>query len=237
MRFNWALLILFFTVMLSLAIIYMTSVKNGSRTLEKINITIKPNSGNNYFISADSIRNLVKSEIDLNVNSLNLSNLEKTMNKITYVKKSEVFKTVNNQLEIIVYQKEPIARIINSDSVFYLDKNSTFMNLSELYSVQVPLIFGFNKSSDLKFLTNISNMIKNDKFLNENISQIFIDKNQEVSLKLRGFNTIVEIGDKKNLNKKIQNLKAFYVKAFEKNEINQYKKLNLQYANQVIGIK
>ncbi|MFL2620877.1 MAG: hypothetical protein ACJ0O0_06905 [Flavobacteriaceae bacterium] len=60
---------------------------------------------------------------------------------------------------------------------------------------------------------------------------------QRISLKLKGFKTIIEIGDNKNLKNKIQNLKAFYNRAFTKNEIDKYKKLNLQFENQVVAVK
>lgn len=235
MRFNWSKILLFFVLILSIGILYASNLKNKTRIVNEVNISINPKS--DYFISADSIRSLVNTEISFYKDSICLYKIEKIIDENTYVKKSEVFKTVGNQLEIIVDQKEPIARIITSDSVFYLDKNSNFMSLSELQSAKVPLIFGYNDLSDINFLTKISMMIKEDIFLSENISQILIDKNQQISLKLRGFRTIIEIGDNKKLNKKIQNLKGFYNRAFTANEIEKYKKLNLQFENQVVGIK
>ena len=235
MRFNWNKILLFFILILSIGILYASNIKNNSRTIDNINISIKPKS--NYFISNDSIRSLINNEFNFNKDSIYLSRIEKIIDANTYIEKSEVYKTVGEQLEIIVIQKEPIARIISSDSIFYLDKNSNFMSLSELQSVKVPIIFGYNEFSDLKFLTNISLMIKEDIFLNKNISQILIDQEQRISLKLKGFKTIIEIGDNKNLKNKIQNLKAFYNRAFTKNEIDKYKKLNLQFENQVVAVK
>ena len=37
-------------------------------------------------------------------------------------------------------------------------------------------------------------MIKDDKFLNQNITQIIINDNQEINLKLSGLNTFIELG-------------------------------------------
>ena len=81
---------------------------------------------------------------------------------------------VGDKLFVNVKQKEPVARIITNDSIFYLDKNSNFMSLSKLHSANVPIIFGFNQFSDLDYLTKISLMIRDDKFLNQNITQIII---------------------------------------------------------------
>ena len=111
------------------------------------------------------------------------------------------------------------------------------MNLSNLQSVKVPLIFGFNNKSNINYLSKISLLIKNDDFLSANISQIIILENQQINLRLRRSNILVELGNNFNLNKKIQNLKAFYTRAYELNEVDKYKKLNLRFENQVIAVK
>ncbi|GIR22131.1 MAG: hypothetical protein CM15mP36_13380 [Flavobacteriales bacterium] len=132
---------------------------------------------------------------------------------------------VGNTLFVNVKQKEPVARVITNDSIFYLDKNSNFMSLSKLHSADVPIIFGFNQFSDLDYLTKISLMIRDDKFLNQNITQIIINDNQEINLKLSGLNTFIELGHNNKLEKKIQNLKAFYNRAIRKNDMEKYKEL------------
>ena len=144
---------------------------------------------------------------------------------------------IGQELNVNIKQKEPIARVITSDSIFYLDKNSNFMSLSKLKSSNVPVVFGFNKNSDLKYLTEISLMIKKDDFLNKNISQIYIKDDQKIDLKIRGNNTIIEFGNNNGLKNKIQNLKAFYNRAISKNEIDKYKKINLRFENQVVVVK
>ena len=144
---------------------------------------------------------------------------------------------VGNKLFVNVKQKEPVARIITNDSIFYLDKNSNFMSLSKLHSADVPIIFGFNQFSDLDYLTKISLMIRDDKFLNQNITQIIINDNQEINLKLSGLNTFIELGHNNKLEKKIQNLKAFYNRAVRKNDLEKYKEVNLQFENQVVAVK
>ena len=144
---------------------------------------------------------------------------------------------VGNKLFVNVKQKEPVARVITNDSIFYLDKNSNFMSLSKLHSADVPIIFGFNQFSDLDYLTKVSLMIRDDKFLNQNITQIIINDNQEINLKLSGLNTFIELGHNNKLEKKIQNLKAFYNRAIRKNDLEKYKEVNLQFENQVVAVK
>ena len=235
MRFNWDKILLVLSLIFSIGVLYASNLKNNSRIINKIHVEIIPNSS--YFITADSIRNSINKYILTSKDSISLSKIEHEIDKNTYVEKSQVYMKIGQELNVGIKQKEPIARVITSDSIFYLDKNSNFMSLSKLKSSNVPLIFGFSEYSDLKYLTEISLIIKKDEFLNKNISQIFIKDDQKIDLKIRGNNTIIEFGNNNRLKNKIQNLKAFYNRAISKNEIDKYKKINLQFENQVVVVK
>ena len=235
MRFNWGKILLVLSLIFSIGVLYASNLKNNSRIINKIHVEIIPNSS--YFITADSIRNSINKYILTSKDSISLSKIEQEIDKNTYVEKSQVYMMIGQELNVDIKQKEPIARVITSDSIFYLDKNSNFMSLSKLKSSNVPLIFGFSEYSDLKYLSEISLMIKNDEFLNKNISQIYIKDDQKIDLKMRGNNTIIEFGNNNRLKNKTQNLKAFYNRAISKNEIDKYKKINLQFENQVVVVK
>ena len=235
MRFDWGKTLLVLSLIFSIGVLYASNLKNNSRIINKIHVKILPNSS--YFISADSIQNSINKYILTSKDSISLSKIELEIDKNTYVEKSEVYMSMGQELNVDIKQKEPIARVITADSIFYLDKNSNFMSLSNLKSSNVPVIFGFSEYSDLKYLTEISLMIKNDEFLNKNISQIFIKDDQKIDLKMRGNNTIIQFGNNNRLKNKTQNLKAFYNRAISKNEIEKYKKINLQFENQVVVVK
>ena len=235
MQINWNKIILVFVLIFSIGVLYASNHINNARLISDIDVVIKPNSS--FFISADSIKKSINKYIYASKDSISLSDVEHEIDKNTFVEKAQVYTMVGNKLYVNVKQKEPVARLITVDSIFYLDKNSNFMSLSKLYSVDVPIIFGYNQSSDLDYLTKISLMIRDDKFLNQNISQIIINDNQEINLKLSGLNTFIELGHNNNLEKKIQNLKAFYNRAIRKNDMEKYRKVNLQFENQVVAVK
>jgi len=235
MQSNFKKLLLFLVLIVSTLLFYFTNEINKSRKIERINISIKPDS--NYFISKDSVKSILINKVFLKKDSISTYSLEKLIDKNDYIEKSEVFKGVGNDLNLIINQKQPIARIIDQDSTFYLDSNSNFMSLSKLYSKNVPLIFGYNHNSDLNFLTKISQIIENDKFLKQNVTKIFITDDKEISLKLRGLKPIIEMGKNNRLNEKIKKLKALYIRSEVKNDINNYSSLNLRFKQQIIGVK
>ena len=235
MRFNWSKILLVFVFLFSIGILYVSNYFNNNRLIQDIDVVIQPNSS--FYISTDSIKNSIKRYIYTTKDSISITKIEDELDKNTFVEKSQVYTMVGHKLFVNVKQKEPVARIITNDSIFYLDKNSNFMSLSKLHSADVPIIFGFNQFSDLDYLTKISLMIRDDKFLNQNITQIIINDNQEINLKLSGLNTFIELGHNNKLEKKIQNLKAFYNRAVRKNDIEKYKEVNLQFENQVVAVK
>ena len=107
-------------------------MKNNSRIINKIHVKITPNSS--YFISADSIQNSINKYILTSKDSISLSRIEQEIDKNTYIEKSQVYMNIGQELNVDIKQKEPIARVITADSIFYLDKNSNFMSLSKLKS-------------------------------------------------------------------------------------------------------
>ena len=235
MQFNWSKILLVFVFLFSIGILYASNYFNNNRLIKDIDVVIQPNSS--FYISTDSIKNSIKRYIYTTKDSISITKIENELDKNTFVEKSQVYTMVGHKLFVNVKQKEPVARIITNDSVFYLDKNSNFMSLSKLHSADVPIIFGFNQFSDLDYLTKVSLMIRDDKFLNQNITQILINNNQQINLKLNGLNTFIELGHNNKLEKKIQNLKAFYNRAIRKNDIEKYKGVNLQFENQVVAVK
>ena len=234
MRINWIKILFVMILILSIGVFYSSNYKNNSRLIDNVNVTITPKTS--YFISADSIENMVLKYVNKLKDSITLSMIENEIDKNTYVSKSEVFTGVGQDLFVNIMQKDPIARLITKDSIFYLDKNSNFMSLSKLQSVNVPIVLGYGDKGDLEFLTKISLQIREDFFLKENISKIII-KDHKISLKLRGYQSLVLVGNNIRLEKKIQNLKAFYMRAKEKNNLNDYKEVNLQFENQVVAVK
>ena len=235
MQFNWSKILLVFVFLFSIGILYASNYFNNNRLIEDIDVVIQPNSS--FYISTDSVKNSIKKYIYTTKDSISITKIEDELDKNTFVEKSQVYTAVGHKLFVNIKQKEPVARIITNDSIFYLDKNSSFMSLSKLHSADVPIIFGFNQFSDLDYLTKVSLMIRDDKFLNQNITQIIINNNQQINLKLNGLNTFIELGHNNKLEKKIQNLKAFYNRAIRKNDIEKYKEVNLQFENQVVAVK
>ena len=84
---------------------------------------------------------------------------------------------------------------------------------------------------------DIASKIINDEFLKTNVVEIHQNKDKSINLKLRQCQFIVQLGDLRHLDKKINNLKAFYKKAMKDDVLDNYKLVNLKFDKQVICTK
>lgn len=237
MRFNWMKIKLFFLLVLIFGLFYSTISVNNLRDISKTDIYI--HNSNNLFITKDSIKSAVTKIIttkNIHKSSVHLKALEFELNKIELVRKSDVFIDVNGTMIIDIEQRKPIARFIDNKS--YLDEDGLVMPKSKYYSARVPVIKGYANTQDqLDLIYQLTNYIKDDKFLSQSATEILIDSNSNFSIKLRDYKFKILIGQLNNLDLKIKNFKAFYINALANQILNKYSVINLQFDNQVVCVK
>lgn len=212
--------------------------KNNKRVVGKPNVEFLGD--NNLFITSETVSNLLiqsqaKAKNDTK-EALDLNGLEQSLTSNPMISNAEVYVNAEGNLKAIVKQKQPIARVIGKEQ-FYIDSKGGFMPLSKNYTERVPFVTGSIKKEALQNVFDIATYIKNDDFLKKQVVEINQDENNKISLILRQANFKVQLGDLENLDKKINNLKAFFIKASRDNVLSQYKTVNLQFDNQVVCTK
>jgi cell division protein FtsQ len=165
-----------------------------------------------------------------------LGELENALKSNPMIKSAEVYVAVNGVLSSRVEQKTPIARV-SANVSYYIDDGCLFMPLSKNYSARVPLVTGYIEKNNLKAVYTVAHKVNNDSFLKKHVFEIHQDIDKALYLRLRQCNFLVQLGDVNFLEKKINNLKAFYKKNLKDKTLNNYSKVNLQFENQVICTK
>jgi len=228
---------LIFLLILISGLFYSTISVNNLRDISKTDIYI--DNSNNLFITKDSIKSAVLEIIttkNIRKSSVHPKALEFELNKNELVRKSDVFIDVNGTMVVNIQQRMPIARFIDNKS--YLDEDGLVMPKSRYYSARVPVIKGYANTQDqLDLIYQLSNYIKDDKFLSQSATEILIDNNNNFSIKLRDYRFKILIGKLNNLDLKIKNFKAFYINALANQILNKYSVINLQFDNQVVCVK
>ncbi|WP_396601917.1 cell division protein FtsQ/DivIB [Algibacter sp. R77976] len=214
------------------------SSRNASRNLTKPNV--KFIGENNLFITNETVSKLLIQNYggvqNMPKETLVLNVLENALKSNPMVKTAEVYVAVNGTLNAEVEQKTPIARI-STNASYYIDEEGSYMPLSKNYSARVPLVTGYVEKNNLKNVYKIALKIRNDEFLKKHVFEIHQDINKKLFLKLRKCDFLVQLGDDNFLDKKINNLKAFYKINQKDKTLNNYSKVNLQFENQVICTK
>ena len=167
--------------------------------------------------------------------TLDLNRVENLLNKHQMIENAEVYLTLDGKLKAQVSQRKPIGRVVGNSS-FYLDRNGELMPLSQFYTARVPLMFGFDGSNVTKAYPLV-NHVKNDEFLTRHITGINRLKGDKYTLELRELDFELYFGDSSNVALKFNNFKAFYKKAQKENKLDTYKKVNLQFGDQVVCTK
>nr|WP_298554720.1 hypothetical protein [uncultured Algibacter sp.] len=238
MRVNWGYIKMVVLLGLVVFLFAFASSRNANRNISKPKITFVGE--NNLFVSNETVSKLLIQNYagvkNMAKETLVLSELENALKSNPMIKTAEVYVAVNGTLNAEIEQKTPIARI-STNASYYIDEEGSFMPLSKNYSARVPLVTGYIEKNNLKNVYKIALKIRKDEFLKKHVYEIHQGINKQLYLKLRKCDFLVQLGNEYFLDKKINNLKAFYKKNQKDKTLNNYSKVNLQFENQVICTK
>ena len=188
------------------------------------------------FITEVEIEQILKDMMVANGDSLmdekRLAIVENTLDANEMIKSSEVYYSLDGKLSAKIIQREPIARIKDKD-FYYLDSEGFPMPLSKNYSSRVPMVYGV-RPKDLKEVYPLLMKIQGDDFFKKHIIAIRKESKNHYVLSVRDREFLVNFGQISYLDKKLTNYKVFYSKALEYNKLDDYKRIDLQFGNQVV---
>ena len=192
----------------------------------------------NNFINNDSIKiNLLdnyKSLDSLNADIETVYEIEQIITRIPFVKKANVYMTVNSELNIQVQEKKPVLNLYNSD--YLLSENGQLIPKIDSLNIDLISFFGEIDPTIYTNLSNLSKMIIKDDFLKDHIKYIYSDS-LSFYLSVNRFNYNIELGSLENISEKLNNYKVFIASIMDDEILNKYSHLNLKFNKQVIAQK
>ncbi len=213
--------------------------RNGAKKVK--NTVVEFEEGDNNFLTHKMVdkmliqnqkfvQNQSKSVVDLHF-------LETNVSANPYVEKATVFLTINGVLKTLIKQRKPVARIVDNDSIFYVDKYGVKIPLSANFSARVPLVSGVGNAEEIKELIQLLQTISSDDFFNKEIIAIERNAQNEYVFTVRTGDYKIAFGKYEFAPLKFKKLKAFYNKALIDGSIKKYKLINVKYHNQVVCTK
>ena len=192
----------------------------------------------NNFINNDSIKiklsDNYKSLDSLNADIETVYEIEQIISRIPFVKKANVYMTVNSELNIRVQEKKPVLNLYNSD--YLLSENGQLIPKIDSLNIDLISFFGEIDPTIYTNLSNLSKMIIKDDYLKDHIKYIYSDS-LSFYLSVNRFNYNIELGSLENISEKLINYKAFIASIMDDEILNKYSHLNLKFNKQVIAQK
>ena len=193
-------------------------------------------------ISTEDIEEMLNEEglhpQDKMIDSVSCSNIENFINSMTLIKECQVYKTNGKRIVIDIVCREPVLKVIDkSGATYYVDiEGEKIEDIKK--PLRLPVASGEIDDAMIgNELRTIVSAIEKDPFWLAQIQQIYFNDKKEAILVPRIGDHVIELGSVKQLNEKLENLKAFYTNALNTVGWNKYSKLNIKISNKVICTK
>lgn len=237
-------------VVLLFVLLGAASGKQKEHRCRKVALSVSNNGNVSYIERADVLRRLAAAAgaplINKPITQINLGKLETALRQHRWVEKAELFFDNNDVLHIRITERTPVARMFTTGGAsFYIDSNGARMPLMPGTAIRLPVVTGFtaakrlnaNDSAILHDVISIIRYINSQPFWKAQLGTLNIRaKGQYEAAPVVGSGTIL-LGGADNLEEKLQRLMIFYKQVLAKTGFGKYDAIDVQYENQVLGIK
>jgi len=206
-----------------------------------------------HFLSDRDIKMLVEMDygrqlIGEKFQEIDLEAVEGGLEEVPYIQSAEVYKSVTGVLNIQVWMRKPIARVVNnSGSFLYLDAEGHKFPTSFQQAAHVLLIRGdideklmpadTIRKEILRAAIPVLNFIHQNDFWNAQISEVIIQDNGDLILHTQIGDMEIEFGKPDQIAEKFDRLKLFYHQVIQRVGWDHYRFISIKYKHQVIAKK
>jgi cell division protein FtsQ len=237
-----------------------TADKRSELLCSKLRVIIADSTSARFFDKRDVERILRTGKhkiLGTPISEINTREVEALFSENPYIKKIEVYTTLDGVLSIRVRQRTPVVRVIASNGAgYYLDKDGYILPASRKFTPYLLVANGsffvgdqFTRSTcldsipDKKFykswfeVLELAHFINGNSFWRSQIVQLYLNSNQEFEIIPRvGAHQII-LGRAEGYESKFSNLEILYEEGLKKEGWNNYQKIDLRFKNQVICTK
>jgi len=235
----------------ALIVLFVVSWKAKSeKQLTDIQVELVGESAQALFMDEIAIRSILNEQgvkAGMPIEKINLTQLEKFIEKTEWVKNAEFF--INNKLvlEVKIEQRIPIARVFTaSGTSFYIDNEGSRLPLKQLTVLNLPVFTGFPTDQPklsrpdsvlLKDVLFFAKTIQKDSFFMAQVAQVNIEPNGTFQMVPTLGDHLVLLGTVDQLEDKLNRLFTFYKKVWLGSGVNAYQYIDCRFNHQVVALK
>ncbi len=221
-----------------------------SKKCAGIQIELKGNAPEMVFIDEKEILKLINEQgvkVGTPIGDINLNKIEQSLLKTNWVNKSNLFIDNQQQLQVVIEQRIPIARVFTaSGNSFYIDSVAQRLPLRQLSAVRLPIFTNFPSDQAklskpdsvlLNDILHFASIIQKDSFFMAQIAQVHIAASGDFEIVPNLGDHIVLIGNVEHLEDKLNRLYTFYKKVWVPSGINAYEVIDTRFDHQIVALK
>lgn len=207
-------------------------------TCQAVDITIEENVMPG-FLTRDEVRQMLVTDhlmpIGKTLETINLREMEETLEAKELIEDAECWTTQDGTVRVNVYQRIPVIRVMNSmGEDYYVDTHGKPMPHTD-YSCKLIVCTGsITKAYAEKVLAPMANIINNDEFWKNEVTQLNILPDGSMELVPRVGDHIAYLGQPQRITKKLERLRKFYRYGLTQAGWNKYSRVSVEYDNQII---
>lgn len=230
----WALLLLYFPIMLS----FVGEHKAGVVCRDVV-VSVQDSSVTR-FVTGKEIREAVlsrfKNTLGKELNSVSMYEIEEFVEKHPAIKNCEVYHTIGGQLKVDLRQHLPLVRVYENTRSYYIDEDGREMPQFDTFTARVLVVSG-DIDGNMDDLLYLARTFRNDPFWNAQIEQLYVKRNGDFIMVPRVGDHLILLGPPERVDEKLRNLKALYKHGLSPREWNNYQVINLKFKGQVLCSK
>ncbi len=228
-----------------LVIMGFTEVRKSQRVCEKTPVFIL-NKKDGLFLEEKDIINILTEDAGVvgeKIENIPLKKLELRIKKNKFVQSVQVEKGIKGSLITKIKQCRPIARIITTDSSYYIGSKGEILPFVTKHTARVTVISGegitslFKKEiknkQDSSFV-HFLQYFEQDAFLKKQIASVNYSKTGDIIIYPQITKQFIEFGDLNNVEDKFSRLKIFYKKILPYRGWNSYESVSVKFKGQII---
>ncbi|OIN57190.1 cell division protein FtsQ/DivIB [Arsenicibacter rosenii] len=232
-------------------LIAFTEIKQEQKTCKSIVIEFTDESVKRFITKRDIKGYLTNQGTDPIVgepySSLDFRKLEKRLLQHGFIEKCQVSRDLFGNLIVTITEPVPVARLLTLDGRNgyvegnYVSEAGTFFPVSMNYTARVPLLKGtyFSHRSTLKDslsqpVLDLLIALKEDPFWRALITEVSVDEVRNVIMWPQYGSQQFELGQPTDIPMKLEKLKLFYKHVLSLKDAEGYKRVNVQYRNQIV---
>ncbi len=241
MKISWKIVFIAIACLAVVSYIIAATVslsgKSATEVCRGVQISVMDSATANFVTSDDISRmlnNHAVSMLGVTMNQIHLSSIDNLIAKNPYVNNVECYKTLDGNVKINVWQRQPIAEIMGSTN-YYIDNHLNKLPVLIGHSAFVPIISGDVSDTFLsRDLFPFVQYIHQHEFWNAQIEQIYLQSDSLIELVPRLGDCVINLGTIDRYEQKMNKLMELYQYALIHVGWDRYSYIDLQYKDRVI---